>query len=177
MSIDRATLVLSIVRSLLGQQGTILFAIVVALACLTTAVGLVRSCSQFFNELSGGKMPYTVLVTIICVFSAVVSNVGLEQLISIAAPVLDIVYPPTLVLVVLSFVPKLSNLAIRLAEVGALVVSVLGAISAYGGIPMAFLKALPLAGLGFGWIVPAIVCCIIGVVIKRGPDAQEEPAA
>ena len=177
MNIDRATLVLNIVRSLLGQHGTVLFAIVVALACLTTAVGLVSSCSQFFNELSHGRMPYSVLVTVICVFSAVVSNVGLEQLISIAAPVLDIVYPPTLVLIVLSFIPKLSNLSIRLAVVGAMVVSVLGAVSSYGGIPMKFLKALPLASLGFGWIVPAAVCCLIGFLIKRGPDAQEEPAA
>lgn len=177
-SIDRAALVLNIVRGLLGQKGTILFAIVVALACLTTAVGLVSSCAQFFNDLSNGRMRYGVLVTVICVFSAVVSNVGLEQLISIAAPVLDIVYPPTLVLIVLSFIPKLSNLAIRLAVVGAMVVSTLGAISTYGKIPMDFLNALPLSSLGFGWVVPAAVCCLIGFAIKRGSsDTQDETAA
>lgn len=41
ITVDRTYLVTSIVQGLLGQGGIILFAVVVALACLTTAVGLV----------------------------------------------------------------------------------------------------------------------------------------
>ena len=40
LSVDRTQLVITIVRDLLGQGGMILFAVVVALACLTTSVGL-----------------------------------------------------------------------------------------------------------------------------------------
>ena len=172
MSVNRSTVVLGIVTGLLGQKGSALFAIVVALACLTTAIGLVSSCSQYFSDLSKGRISYRLLVTVICVFSAVVSNVGLDQLIGIAAPVLDIVYPPTLVLIGLSFIPKLSNMAFRFAVVGALIVSSLGALSSYGHVAMPFLQHLPLASLGFGWVVPAVVCCLIGMLFKSKNKAD-----
>ena len=167
MEMGRSTVILGIVTGLLGQKGTVLFAIVVGLACLTTAVGLVSACSQFFADLSKGRISYKLLVIVICAFSAVVANVGLEQLIGIAAPVLDVVYPPTLVLVALSFIPKLSDMSFRFAVVGALIVSTLGAISAYGGVPMEFLKLLPFASLGFSWVVPAAVCGLIGAFIRN----------
>ncbi len=173
MSTSRTTVVLGIVTGLLGKQGAILFAIVVALACLTTAVGLVSSCSRYFSDLTHNRISYQALVTSICIFSAVVSNVGLDQLVGIAAPVLDIVYPPTLVLVGLSFVPKLPNMAFRFAVAGALVVSTLSAISTYGGVAMPFLKYLPMSSLGFGWIIPAVVCCLVGMLFK---NAGEENA-
>ena len=171
MSANRSTVVLGIVTGLLGQKGSALFAIVVALACLTTAIGLVSSCSQYFADLSKGRISYKVLVAAICVFSAFVANVGLDQLIGIAAPVLDIVYPPTLVLVTLSFIPRLSKMAFRFAVVGALVVSTLGAVSAYGGVAIPFLQMLPMASLGFGWIVPAAICGVIGAFIKDKAEA------
>ena len=103
LTVNRTFLVIAIVRNLMGQGGIILFAIVVALACITTAVALVSSAADFFSSLSGGKISYQVLVVVFCVFSAVVSNFGLDQIISIASPILDIVYPPTLVLILLAF--------------------------------------------------------------------------
>ena len=167
LSISRSALVLAIVQGLLGKAGLVIFAIVVALACITTAVGLVSSCSNYFSDLSGGKLKYPVLVTIICVFSAVVSNVGLDQLVAIAAPVLDIVYPPTLVLIALSFCKPLPLATYRLGVLGALVFSVLTAISTYGGVAMPFLNVLPMASLGFGWIVPCALCVLVGLVAGR----------
>ncbi len=55
----------------------------VALACVITAVGLVSACANYFSGLSGGKLSYPVLVCLICVFSAVVSNFGLNEIIAI----------------------------------------------------------------------------------------------
>ena len=85
-----------------GTAGILLFSVVVALACVTTAVGLVSACADYFSGLSRGRIPYAVLVGIICVFSAAVSNFGLNEIIAIASPVLSVVYPPTLVLIVLA---------------------------------------------------------------------------
>jgi hypothetical protein len=93
-SVNRSALVLAIVESLLGQTGKIVFAVVVALACITTAVALVSSAADYFHGLTGGRVSYKALVVFMCVFSAVVSNVGLDQIVSIAAPILSIVYPP-----------------------------------------------------------------------------------
>lgn len=165
LSISRSNLVLAIVRGLLGQKGTVLFAVVVALACVTTAVGLVSSCANFFSTLTKGRLSYPVLVTIVCVFSAVVSNVGLEQLVSIAAPVLDIVYPPALVLIALSYFKPLPVQVYRMTTLGALLFSLLTTISSYTSLAIPFLNKLPFSSLGFGWIVPAAVFALLGLVM------------
>ncbi len=172
LSISRSNLVLSIVRGLLGQKGTILFAIVVALACVTTAVGLVSSCANYFSSLSKGRLSYSLLVGIICAFSAVVSNVGLDQLVSIAAPVLDIVYPPTLVLIALSYCKPLGLPVYRMATLGALLFSLLATLPPYLGLEISFLKALPLASLGFGWLVPSAIFALLGLIVSRLTDAK-----
>ena len=35
----------------------------------------------------------------------------------------------------------------------------------YGGADIPFLQSLPLASLGFGWLLPAAVCGLIGAFI------------
>ena len=162
--VNRTFLVTHIVRSLLGQAGTVIFAVVVALACVTTAVALVSSAADFFSELSGGRASYQVLAVVICMFSAVVSNFGLDQIIAIASPVLDLVYPPALTLIVLTaFGGRLRGDGVfRLAALGALVFSVLEVLNTYAGLAMPFLEKLPLASLGFGWLLPAAVCGAVG---------------
>ena len=67
---------------------------VVGLACVTTAVALTSSAAAYFTELCRGKVSYKVFVIAICVFSAVVSNLGLDRIVAVAAPVLDVIYPP-----------------------------------------------------------------------------------
>ena len=173
LTVDRTYLVVSIVRNLLGPAGIVLFSIVVALACVTTAVGLVSACADFFSGLSGGRIRYSVLVGIVCAFSAVVSNFGLNEIIAIASPVLSVVYPPTLVLIVLAlFGSRIRRDWVhRLAALGALAVSLLEVLRTYTGAELAFLDALPLASLGFGWVLPAAVCGAIGalVPVRRVP--------
>ena len=59
-----------------------LFSVVVALACITTAVGLVSSTADHFATISRRKLGYRLCVVVICVFSAFVSNLGLDTIIS-----------------------------------------------------------------------------------------------
>ena len=166
LSVDRTVLVTTIVHALLGQTGTVLFGIVVALACVTTAVALVSCAADYFSTLSGGRIKYTWLVVAICAFSGFFSTFGLNQIISIAAPILDVVYPPTLMLLAMSFFARrITNVwAYRLGALGALVISVMTVCTRFGA-PFGFLANLPLYSLGFGWILPAIVCAVVGSMI------------
>lgn len=168
LTVLRTFLMVAIVRNLMGPAGITLFAIVVALACITTAIALVSSAASYFSKLSGGKLRYTWLVGAICLFSAVVANMGLEQIVSIASPILSIVYPPTLVLIALSFFDKrISNdWVFRMAALGALVFSILETAVSFG-LPLSLLKQFPLASLGFGWVIPAAVCGMLGTLIRR----------
>lgn len=167
LDISRAELVIGIVERLLGKTGLVIFAVVVALACMTTAVALVSSAASFFEKLTKGRLSYATLVIIICVFSAVISNLGLDRIVAVASPILDIVYPPTLVLIALSwFGDRLSRGVYRWAVIGALIASVLSTISLYG-VSVPIVNTLPLASLGLGWIVPAAGFGIVAYVISR----------
>ena len=167
LGISRAELVIGIVQRLLGKVGLVIFAVVVALACMTTAVALVSSAASFFEKLTKGRLSYAVLVTVICVSSAVISNLGLDRIVAVASPILDIVYPPTLVLIALSwFGDRLSRGVYRWAVIGALIASVLSTLSLYG-VSVPIVNTLPLASLGLGWIVPAAGFGIVAYVISR----------
>ena len=156
-SIGRAALIMAIVEALMGKTGMVIFGVVVGLACVTTAIALTSSAAAYFTELCRGKISYKVFVTVICVFSAVVSNLGLDRIVSIAAPVLDVVYPPALVLILISLVvPKTSDFVSRAATLGALLTSVLCTVQLYVG-KLTFLEALPLYDLGLSWILPAVI--------------------
>ena len=167
LGISRAELVIGIVQRLLGKTGLVIFAVVVALACMTTAVALVSSAASFFEKLTKGRLSYATLVIIICVSSAVISNLGLDRIVAVASPILDIVYPPTLVLIALSwFGDRLSRGVYRWAVIGALIASVLSTLSLYG-VSVPIVNTLPLASLGLGWIVPAVGFGIVAYVISR----------
>lgn len=162
LEIGRAELVMAIVEALLGKAGMVIFGVVVGLACVTTAIGLTSSAASYFNELSGGKLSYKLLVVVICVFSAVVSNLGLDRIVAIAAPVLDIVYPPALVVIFVSLVmPHVRNSVSRGAAIGAVAASLLCAF----GVP--FMEHLPLYDMGLYWILPAIACGLLGLLKAR----------
>lgn len=156
-AVARAELIMAIVKALLGKGGMIIFGTVVGLACVTTAIALTSSAAAYFSELCRGKVNYKVFVVVICVFSAVVSNLGLDRIVAIAAPVLDVVYPPALVLILISLLmPKVSDFVSRAATLGALLTSVLCTIHLYVD-KLTFLEALPLYDLGLSWILPAVI--------------------
>lgn len=156
-TIGRAQLVMAIVEALMGKVGMILFGVVVGLACVTTAIALTSSAAAYFAELCRGKVPYKAFVIAICVFSAVVSNLGLDRIVAVAAPVLDVIYPPTLVLIFISLLmPRMPDRVSRGACIGALITSVLCTLTAHGvNIPV--VPSLPLYDLGLSWLIPAAV--------------------
>lgn len=165
--ISRANLVIGIVELLLGKAGLIIFATVVALACITTAVALVSSAASFFAKLADDKISYSVFVVVICVSSAIISNLGLDMIIAIATPVLDIVYPPMLVLILLSwFGDKLHKSVYVSSVAGSLIASVLATAELYGmNVPV--VDSLPLASLGLGWVLPAAVFGLVAYLVSN----------
>ena len=178
LSVDHTYLVTSIVHLLLGQVGTVIFAIVVALACVTTAVALVSSCADYFSGLSGGRIRYVWLVLVICGFSSVVTTFGLNQIIAIAAPILDVVYPPTLLIIVLSYFDRWirNDWVFRLGALGACLVSFLGVLQRWGA-PLDFLSLLPFHSYGFGWVLPAAVFAFLGNFIPQPVAADSACSA
>lgn len=169
--IGRAQLIMTIVESLMGRVGMVIFGVVVGLACVTTAVALTSSAAAYFSEVCRSKVSYKAFVIIICVFSAVVSNLGLDRIVSIASPVLDIVYPPLLVLIFISLLyPQLNDRASKGATIGALLSSVLCTLNTQFGLIPA-IEDLPLYSLGLPWIFPAL---LLGAAALLLPDKTKK---
>ena len=60
------------------------------------------------------------------------------------------------------------------AVVGALLTSLLNTVSFYG-LRMPFLQKLPLASLGLGWVVPAVVFGLVAFAVVRIIAAKRKP--
>ena len=175
-SIGRAALIMAIVEALMGKTGVVIFGAVVGLACVTTAIALTSSAAAYFSELCRGKVSYKVFVAAICVFSAVVSNLGLDRIVAVAAPVLDVVYPPALVLICISLImPKVHDFVSRGAVVGALLTSALCTLHTYG-VSVPLVEALPLYDLGLSWVLPAVVFGLAAQLVTMLPSVRRREA-
>ena len=175
IDVVRTKLIVEITASLLGTPGKVILAIIVALACLTTAIGLTSATAQFFEKITYGKLKYELVVTVVCVFSAVVSNFGVSTIIQFAAPILDIIYPATMVLVIMTlFGTKIKNdNAFKGATYTALLVSILTVANSMDIVNVSFINELPFSTLGFNWIVPVLIGGIIGNLIPSHSERKK----
>ncbi|ANU35478.1 branched-chain amino acid transport system II carrier protein [Vibrio scophthalmi] len=176
---DNGGLVLSLyVQALFGSYGQIVLSVIVLLACLTTAIGLISACSDYFSSLT--SISYKKWVVINGAACALVANVGLAQLISLSVPVLFALYPVAIALVVLTFMRKKlpnSRLAYRVVLLVSLLFALVDAAKIVGLDVSAF-NVLPLFDVGMGWVLPtlaAMICvCFVGKVEQ--PVLVEENA-
>lgn len=158
---DNGGVVLSLyVQSLFGPYGQIVLSIIVLLACLTTAIGLISACSDYFSSLT--PISYKSWVVINGVACAVVANVGLSQLISLSVPVLFALYPVAIALVALTFLrPKMPNpqAAYRVVILVSLLFALIDA-AKVAGVDVSALSMLPLFDIGMGWLLPTTVAIV-----------------
>ncbi|EGQ7823192.1 branched-chain amino acid transport system II carrier protein [Vibrio parahaemolyticus] len=176
---DNGGLILSqYVQALFGPYGQIVLSVIVLLACLTTAIGLISACSDFFS--SKTSLSYKQWVLINGAVCALVANVGLAQLISLSIPVLFALYPVAIALVALTFVrSKLPNP--RFAYRAVLLVSLLFALvdaAKVAGLDVSAFNVLPLFEVGMGWVLPTLAAIICMFFISKSvqPELREEAA-
>ncbi|MBU3054878.1 branched-chain amino acid transport system II carrier protein [Pseudomonas indica] len=158
------------VQHTFGTTGSLLLSVVITLACLTTAVGLLTACGEFFSGLL--PVSYRTVVILFGLFSLGVANQGLTQLISVSVPVLVGLYPLAIVLVALSLLDRLW-LSQRLVFVPVMAVTlifgVFDGIAATGrqDLVPSFISRLPLAEQSLGWLIPALVTLVLAAVLDR----------
>ncbi len=159
-----------IVSQLFGGYGAVLLATTFTVACLTTCVGLINSISRYFSSLFP-KVSYRKWVVGIVLFSFLVCNRGLNAILSVSVPVLDAIYPVSIVLILLGLSHKLwdNNRFVYPAVVsGTAVVSVVYALF-NAKVPLNALYAvfehLPLFKTGFGWVSVALVLLVLSVAV------------
>ena len=179
-TISQTTLLVNITRALLGNTGIILLGIIVALACLTTSIGLTSVTAKYFEDVTNKKLKYIHIVAFICIFSALASNLGVERIIAIAVPILTVIYPVSILLVLVSTFGGIfkNDKVVKGATYATLAISILTVVDSLG-ISIEFVHKLPLASFGFNWIVPAILGGLIGLILtkKENNELDEERAS
>ena len=161
----------NIITYIFGRPGAILLAVIFTLACLTTCVGLITSCSQYFQSLTK-KIDYISWVRILTLTSMLLANMGLNKILSVSVPVLNAIYPIAIMLILLAMIDKYikgSSLVYTMTIVFTAIVSVFHALSTVG-VNIEFLNRifenLPFYAYGLGWVVPAFLGLFLGIILK-----------
>ena len=155
-----------------GMGGNVLLSAIVFLACLSTAVGLIISCSEYFNRLLPA-ISYKTFVVIFTLVSMAFANKGLSGIISISVPVLMLLYPLTVVIILLAFLNNWfggSRVVYVCTIFATLIVGVLDAWKAafsFAPETAALINSIfPLYDIGMGWLLPATAGFVLGLVLK-----------
>jgi LIVCS family branched-chain amino acid:cation transporter len=153
-----------VVFYLFGSRGAVLLGVIFSLACLTTSVGLLTSCSQYFAKLTS-KISYRSFIAALSISSMILANVGLTQILKFSVPALTAIYPMAIVLMVLAlfhnFLP-LNTHVYMFAMISTSFVSILDAIG-QAGLELSLLDYLPLYAKGLGWVIPAVIGAMLGL--------------
>ncbi|MBK5241778.1 branched-chain amino acid transport system II carrier protein [Clostridium sp.] len=174
--IARTKLVTEIIKLDLGSIGAVILGLCVALACLTTSIGLLASGAEFFAKLSKNKISYKTAAVIMAVVSGLIATKNVDSIIALAGPVLQILYPIVIVLIVITLLGDKvkSNVVVAITTYTALIVSILDTINGIYPNSIGFLKSIPLASVGFSWLIPTLLAFIISNISIQPKEYDEE---
>ncbi|WP_273419394.1 branched-chain amino acid transport system II carrier protein [Veillonella caviae] len=157
---------------LFGAVGQVILAVIVLLACLSTSIGLITSCSTYFHKLYS-KISYKVFVVVFSVAAFGLGMFGLKTIISAAIPVLMLLYPLTIVIIFLALSDALFDgrrcvygWTIGLTMISALMSGLETAGLAPDILESLFTQYIPFQGIGMGWVSFAMLGFIFGLIHK-----------
>lgn len=164
---QRANLLRGISIAALGAFGNKVLSILIALACFTTAVGIVTGTADYFKGLfKGSQKAYVITGILGCAVGVLIGQLDFHSIIVIAVPALMIIYPITIVLILLNVVPeKFASPILFKAVVIATILFSLPDFLASVGSPLApeggILDWIPFSKYSMGWVLPALVVFVV----------------
>lgn len=163
----------------LGAFGSVILALIVFLGCFKTCIGLTTACSETFEELFPSKS-YGFYLVVFSVLPAIIANIGLTEIIQLSIPVLMFIYPLAIVLVLLglasAWLPLSQNVyqSVTFFTLLAAIVDGLNAtptlihdLAPVQSVIQFAANILPLFDLGMGWLCPALVGLLVGLVWQQ----------
>lgn len=156
----------------LGNIGTVFLSVLVALACFTTAIGIITGTADYFKGLfHNSQKAYTITAVVGCLLGVIVGQFDVHYIIVIALPALMFIYPITIILILLNVIPeKWATAAVFKAVV---LVTFIFSIPDF----LQFIIGkdtvtgvqhfIPLGQYHLGWVLPALVTFIITNVVQK----------
>ncbi len=164
---DRTALLSMLSVDTLGAVGSRVLAVLVSLACFTTAVGIVTGTSDFVKGIfNNSQLAYNITAVLGCVLGVVMGQLDVMSIIAVAVPALMFIYPITIVLIILNALPDrwTTVLVFRSVVIATILFSApdfwasLGFSEQMKGIQ----EFIPLGTVSLGWLLPAVIT-LVGV--------------
>ena len=146
----------------LGDFGRKALGALVALACFTTAVGIITGTADFFKGLfKQSQRAYIITAVISCILGIIIGRFDVHYIVEIAIPALMFIYPITIVLILLNVLPG----RFASAKVFKVVVAITILFSlpdflatiGFGESVTPIQEFLPLGTITLGWLIPALL--------------------
>lgn len=173
---DGAELLRTAAEMALGSAGIAVFAAMVLLACLTTSIGLLNACSSYAVTLTS-KFAWRSWLLAAAGVSLLLANLGLKTILFIVSPLTMVLYPMAIALIVVTLLDVVIPGHLRATYLGAVgVAGILGVVLAVQELglsaPAQFLTWLPLWSSGMGWLLPALVGLVLGLIVDSFSGAS-----
>ena len=146
----------------LGNIGTAFLSVLVALACFTTAVGIVTGTADYIKGmLKDSQKAYIITAALSSLIGIIVGSYNVGFIIDVAVPVLMFLYPITIVLILLNIVPDkfASKLVFRSVVLVTFVFSIPDFLQFF--VPADSLTGIqnfiPFSKFSLGWVLPAFL--------------------
>ena len=152
--------------------GSILFALMILIACLKTAIGLITSSAEAFVQMFPKAMSYNKWAILFSLIALAIANVGLTSIIAFSVPVLMLLYPLAIALILTSLTASFFHFG----RESYVVMTAVAFVCAFGdflaalppslskavsGITSIYAKLLPLFKDGLGWLLPVAIAFIV----------------
>lgn len=164
--ITRPELLRGLSTQTLGNIGTIFLSVLVSLACFTTAVGIVTGAADYFSQHFKKPHAFKIIVALCCIIGILVGQLNFNHIIVIAIPVLMVIYPITIVFIILNALPeKFASKKVFQLVTFICILASLPDVLHYFSVTKHFIAPLldimPLGHDGFGWVIPTVAAFII----------------
>lgn len=165
--------------ALFGKSGIYIIGTVIFLTGITTNVACLAAVSEYFEKIIP-SVSYKKWLIVFSIVGLVITNFGLNTILTLASPILLLLYPLAIALIALVFTNNLFN-GHRSVYVGTVIgtglVAVLDALKDANIAPEAInhlFGFIPLFENGAGWIITGLIGFFIGLVAAK---SRKEPAA
>ncbi|WP_027127594.1 branched-chain amino acid transport system II carrier protein [Gelidibacter mesophilus] len=164
--ITRPELLLGLGNKTLGSAGAILLSVLIALACFTTAVGIVMGTADYFKGVfNNSKIAYTITAIIGSLLGIVMGQFDVGYIIDVAIPALMFIYPITIILILLNVIPE--QWASPTIFRGVVITAFIFSIPDFLKILMpsesinALIEVIPLGKFNLGWLIPSLLMFLV----------------
>ncbi len=169
---QRANLLRGISIASLGAFGNKVLSMLIALACFTTAVGIVTGTADYFKGLfKESQKAYTITGIVACCIGVLIGQLNFHAIVVIAIPALMFIYPITIILILLNVLPeKLASAKVFKAVVITTMIFSIPDFLATIGLAKTVSNLqdyIPLSTFSLGWVLPAVTVFIIMNLISN----------